>query len=84
MNVSAAVARLGCRSAFIAKAGGDAFMAGFSTKLVKDKDWKEQLEFSTLQQCLEYANVAGALKATKQAVIPALPYTRDVDNFIKS
>ncbi|HEX9923104.1 MAG TPA: PfkB family carbohydrate kinase [Anaerolineae bacterium] len=63
---------------------GDAFTAGLLTQLVAGNQRPETLASSTLRPILRYANAVGALTATKQGVIPALPAWQDVEAFLKS
>lgn len=62
---------------------GDAFTAGLLTQLLAGGNWRAQLQPSTLSRILRYANAVGALTATKQGVIPALPTAAEVAEFIK-
>ncbi|MCG3212295.1 MAG: Fructokinase [Anaerolineae bacterium] len=61
---------------------GDAFTAGLLTQLIAGGDWRARLEPSILSRILRYANAVGALTATKQGVIPALPTAADVATFL--
>ena len=61
---------------------GDAFTAGLLTQLVSDGNWRDKLSPDTLNQILRYANAVGALTATKQGVIPALPAAEEVKRFL--
>lgn len=59
---------------------GDAFMAAFLSRLlanlprIKDENW--------LRQALRFANAAGALATQTVGVIPALPTTTEVEQFL--
>jgi fructokinase len=61
---------------------GDAFIAGLLHRLLADADWRTQTQPSTLAAALRYANAVAALTATKQGVIPALPWRSDVGAFL--
>lgn len=61
---------------------GDAFTAGLLTQLIADTPWRNNLTFDQLAQALRYANAVGALTATKQGVIPALPTQEEVEAFL--
>lgn len=61
---------------------GDAFIAGVLTQLTAASDWRSQLTVGRLRQVLRYANAVGALTATKQGVIPALPRAAQVELFL--
>jgi fructokinase len=61
---------------------GDAFIAGLLCQLVANAEWREQLSAARMCKALRYANAVGALTATKQGVIPALPTADEVDEFI--
>lgn len=64
---------------------GDSFIAALLTQLVVPRDnWREALTVTTLQSAVRYANAAGALTATKQGVIPALPTADQVAAFLSS
>lgn len=62
---------------------GDAFTAGLLTQLVAGNHRPEALSPSILRPILRYANATGALTATKQGVIPALPARNEVEAFLK-
>lgn len=62
---------------------GDAFMAGLLVRLVTGEvPWTEQLANSRMADCVRYANGVGALTATRQGVIPALPHAAQVEAFL--
>ena len=70
---------------------GDAFVAGLLTQLLAlplagrgpgRGSWRDQLNPNHLRQIVRYANAVGALTATKQGVIPALPTTAEVRQFL--
>lgn len=61
---------------------GDAFIAGVLTRLTVDADWRQHLEQERLAEILRYANAVGALTATRQGVIPALPTAAEVEAFL--
>ena len=62
---------------------GDAFIAGVLAQLLAADDWRGQLTVERLRQVLRYANAVGALTATKQGAIPALPTRTEVERFLK-
>ncbi|MEA3334976.1 MAG: carbohydrate kinase [Chloroflexota bacterium] len=61
---------------------GDAFIAGVLVQLTAGADWQQHLELDQLESILRYASAVGALTATKQGVIPALPTARQVEVFL--
>jgi fructokinase len=61
---------------------GDAFVAGMLYQLVVEAEWRAQLSPTRMRDILRYANAVGALTATKQGVIPALPNADQVDEFL--
>jgi fructokinase len=63
---------------------GDAFTAGLLTRVVASGNWREQLDPQTLNRALRFANAVGALTATKQGVIPALPTGAEVEKFLEA
>lgn len=63
---------------------GDAFIAGLLARLITSNDWHEHMTHEKLREDFIYANAVGALTATKQGVIPALPTAAEVDNFRKN
>jgi fructokinase len=62
---------------------GDAFVAGLLKQLVSGNHWRGKLAPAQLHQVLRYANAVGALTATKQGVIPALPTAAEVAAFLQ-
>ena len=62
---------------------GDAFIAGLLTRLITCEDWHSHLTEEKLHDDFYYANAVGALTATKQGVIPALPTAAEVETFLK-
>ncbi len=64
---------------------GDSFIAALLTQIVvPHSDWHEALTVETMQTAMRYANAAGALTATKQGVIPALPTSAQVTEFLST
>jgi len=70
---------------------GDAFIAALLWRLVQADDRRrspagerERLTPAYLRDSLRYANAVGALTATKQGVIPALPTAEEVESFLFS
>lgn len=61
---------------------GDAFIAGLLVNLVTGKDWRENLSSDHLRDSLRYANAVGALTSLNRGVIPALPTTKQVEDFL--
>lgn len=61
---------------------GDSFVAGLLNRLVKQKSWRKQFGENEMRENLIYANAVGALTATKQGVIPALPGVEQVNEFL--
>ncbi len=65
---------------------GDAFIAALLAKLVVGVErgaWRRRLTVDYLREALRYANAAGALTATKEGVIPALPTAAEVEVFLQ-
>lgn len=62
---------------------GDAFIAGLLARLIAKENWKDALTLENLRKDFYYANAVGALTATKQGVIPALPTAAEVDAFLE-
>lgn len=63
---------------------GDAFTAGFLTKLLNIWNEKQAYNLFDLEQSLVYANAVGAFTAQKKGVIPALPSLKDINDFIST
>lgn len=63
---------------------GDAFIAGLLFKIVKTGQQLQDLSPLQLKEALTYANAVGALTALTQGVIPALPNTDQVEEFLKT
>lgn len=64
---------------------GDAFVAGLLRQLTSISDWRNlagAAGAAKLSGILRYANAVGALTATRQGVIPALPTAAEVDSFL--
>jgi fructokinase len=61
---------------------GDAFIAGLLSRLLISDDWRSHFSPEQFRQHLQYANAVGALTATKQGVIPALPAAEAVADFL--
>ena len=62
---------------------GDAFIAGLLTELTKEERSENDFSVQNLRRKLRYANAVGALTSLTRGVIPALPYKKDVANFLK-
>jgi len=62
---------------------GDAFISGVLTQLTSTKDWRMNLSAERMTEILRYGNAVGALTATKQGVIPALPTAVEVEKFLE-
>jgi fructokinase len=62
---------------------GDAFIAGLLTRLAKDGKGLDDLSPGRLSAALRFANAVGALTAQTLGVIPALPRTHEVEQFIR-
>ena len=63
---------------------GDAFLAALLCKITENPNWRSELQAEKLHHYLYYANAVGALTATKQGTIPALPTAVQVEEFIRS
>lgn len=63
---------------------GDAFLAALLCKITESPNWHAELTRDRLQNHLRFANAAGALTATTQGTIPALPTAAQVDEFLRS
>jgi fructokinase len=63
---------------------GDAFMAGVLAGLLgADGDsWRAKLDGDHLRPILRYANAVGALTATREGALPALPTVAEVEAFL--
>ncbi|HEX9012955.1 MAG TPA: PfkB family carbohydrate kinase [Anaerolineaceae bacterium] len=61
---------------------GDAFLGALLTRLTSSPDWHSRLTSETLAADFRFANAAGALTATRQGVIPALPTAEEVEGFL--
>jgi len=61
---------------------GDAFIAGLLCQFISVQDWRDQLSKDRMYKILRYASAVGALTATKQGVIPALPFADQVNGFL--
>jgi fructokinase len=61
---------------------GDAFIAGLICELVRGGDWKERLSPADMEKSLTWANAVGAITAMAQGVIPALPTSSQVVEFL--
>jgi fructokinase len=61
---------------------GDAFVAGLIWQLIRREGWREQLTVARMREVLRYANAVGALTALTQGVIPALPTSGQVEEFL--
>ncbi|GAB4446118.1 MAG: carbohydrate kinase [Anaerolineae bacterium] len=64
---------------------GDAFIAALLTRLVLGVArgaWRSRLTVDDLREALRYANAAGALTATIEGTIPALPTAGQVEAFL--
>ncbi|HLV43620.1 MAG TPA: PfkB family carbohydrate kinase [Aggregatilineales bacterium] len=62
---------------------GDAFIAGLLVRLTATAGWREMLAPEHLHDAVRYASAVGALTATRQGVIPALPTAAEVDGFLR-
>ena len=62
---------------------GDAFVAGLLTQLIAGGNWRDKLSTAQLNHILRYANAVGALTATRQGVIPVLPTSQEVAEFLE-
>jgi len=63
---------------------GDAFLAALLCTMTESPKWQTELQPKRLRTYLRYANAVGALTATAQGVIPALPTAAKVDEFLRS
>lgn len=62
---------------------GDSFIAGLLSRLLRDPEWQRGHSKKDFRRHLMYANAVGAITATKQGVIPALPDAATVANFLE-
>ena len=53
---------------------GDAYNGGLAAALAEGKE---------LMDAAKFANVVGALSVTKMGTAPAMPYRKDIDEFIE-
>jgi len=63
---------------------GDSFIAGLLSRVLGDPKWRRGDNQEDFRRHLMYANAVGALTATKQGVIPALPDSAMVDKFLEN
>ncbi len=64
---------------------GDSFIAALLTRLVLDHaSWRSALTVEHMRTAVRYANAAGALTATRQGAIPALPTAAQVSQFLQA
>jgi fructokinase len=63
---------------------GDAFLAALLCRMTENANWREEQNLESLRNHLFFANAVGALTATKQGAIPALPTAAQVDDFLRS
>lgn len=63
---------------------GDAFLAALLCRMTDGGNWKARLDEENQHNLLRYANAVGALTATAQGTIPALPMADEVDKFLRS
>jgi len=63
---------------------GDAFMAGVLVGLLGGAGgaWSQRLDDAYLRPILRYANAVGALTATREGALPALPTVAEVEAFL--
>ena len=61
---------------------GDAFIAGLLVKLVAGANWRENISNDRLRDSLRFANAVGALTSLNRGVIPALPTSKQVEDFL--
>lgn len=61
---------------------GDSFIAGLLSRLLRDPKWRIGQSKEDFRRHLMYANAVGAITATKKGVIPALPNSETVQNFL--
>ena len=62
---------------------GDAFVAGLIVQLIGGEGWRAQLTVARMRDALRYANAVGALTSLNLGVIPALPTTKQVGEFLR-
>ena len=63
---------------------GDAFLAALLCKITESPHWRSELHDENLHNYLYFANAVGALTATVEGAIPALPTAAQVNEFIRS
>jgi fructokinase len=61
---------------------GDAFVAWLIRPLIRSGDWQEQLTVARMREVLRYANAVGTPTSMTLGVIPALPTSEQVDEFL--
>jgi len=61
---------------------GDSFISGLLTRLTAADSFQEALDPLALREAVRFANACGALTATRQGVIPALPTLAEVEAFL--
>ena len=62
---------------------GDAFLAALLCKITESSNWRFELNSERMHNYLSFANAVGALTATIQGVIPALPTAEKVQEFLR-
>lgn len=62
---------------------GDSFISGLLTRLTAADSFDAALDHDSLRDAVRFANACGALTATRQGVIPALPTLAEVEAFLE-
>jgi fructokinase len=63
---------------------GDAFLGGLLYKVLDSQKTLGELDFEQMSECVNFANLVGALTTTKKGAIPALPTMGDIQNYLSS
>lgn len=61
---------------------GDSFIGGLLNRLTQTPVWRSRLTPADLKQAFRFASAVGALTATKQGAIPAMPTLPEVEAFL--
>jgi len=62
---------------------GDAFLGAILHKLIVYESLEEALQKESMEGILRFATAAGALTSTKRGALPAIPFRKEVELFLK-
>jgi len=63
---------------------GDAFLGAILHKLVQYDSLDQALQKEAIEDIVRFATAAGALTSTKRGALPAIPYRKEVELFLKN